>query len=52
VNTHREFFYVTPAEVREAIAQLGTQYLLEYNEDIEAPEWRQSGGPERAILPT
>jgi hypothetical protein len=52
IDTHREFFYVTPAEVREAIGQLGTQYLLEYNEDIDAPEWRQSGGPERAILPT
>lgn len=52
VNAHREFFYVTPAEVREAIADLGSQYLLEYTEDIEAPEWRQSGGPERAVLPT
>jgi stress response protein SCP2 len=52
VNAHREFFYVTPAEVRGAIADLGSQYLLEYTEDIDAAEWRQSGGPERAVLPT
>ena len=52
VNARREFFYVTPAEVRDAIAGLDSQYLLEFNEGIEAPEWRQSGGPERALLPT
>lgn len=52
VNTRREFFYVTPAEVRDAIAGLDSQYLIEYKEDIDAPEWRQSGGPERALLPT
>jgi stress response protein SCP2/predicted nuclease with TOPRIM domain len=52
VNTHREFFYITPGEVRTALADLGSQYLLHYTETIEAPEWRQSGGPERALLPT
>jgi hypothetical protein len=52
VNAHREFFYVTPAEVRDALAELGSQYLVEFNETAEAPEWRQSGGPERAVLPT
>jgi stress response protein SCP2 len=52
VNTHREFFYITPGEVRAALADLGSQYLLHYTETIEAPEWRQSGGPERALLPT
>lgn len=52
VNTHREFFYITPSEVRAALADLGSQYLLHYTETIEAPEWRQSGGPERALLPT
>ncbi len=52
VNAHREFFYVTPEEVRGALAELGSHYLVEFNETAEAPEWRQSGGPERAVLPT
>jgi stress response protein SCP2 len=52
VNQHREFFYVTPAEVRTAVADLAGQHLVEYTDTAEAPEWRQSGGPERAILPT
>lgn len=52
VNQRREFFYVTPAEVRDAIASLDSQYLISYNEDVDAPEWRQSGGPNRALLPT
>lgn len=47
-----EFFYVTPAEVRTAIADLAGQHLVEYTETAVAHEWRQSGGPERAILPT
>lgn len=49
---HREFFDVTPAEVRLALAELGTQDLVEYRDDVRAPEWRQSGGPERALLPS
>lgn len=52
INQHREFFYVTPADVRQALAELGSQYLVEYNEQVDAPEWRMSGGPERALLPT
>ncbi|MFL6074858.1 MAG: DUF4041 domain-containing protein [Mycobacteriales bacterium] len=52
VNAHREFFYISPAEVRDALAELGRQYLLHFTETMEAPEWRQSGGPERALLPT
>lgn len=52
VNARREFFYVTPGEVRDAIAALNSQYLISYNEEVDAPEWRQSGGPERALLPT
>jgi hypothetical protein len=52
VNAHREFFYIAPAEVRDALADLGSQYLLHFTETMEAPEWRQSGGPERALLPT
>lgn len=52
VNRHREFFYVTPAEVRQALSELGTDILVEYNEETPAPEWRESGGPDRAVLPT
>jgi hypothetical protein len=52
VNARREFFYVTPAEVRDAIVGLDSQNLLEFREEVDAPEWRQSGGPDRALLPT
>lgn len=51
VNAHREFFYVTPAEVRDALAHFGTQYLIQYDEQAYADEWRQSGGPDRSFLP-
>nr|WP_269205355.1 DUF4041 domain-containing protein [Motilibacter aurantiacus] len=49
VNQHREFFYATPAEVRDVLARRAGQHLLEYKEAAEALEWRASG--ERA-LPT
>lgn len=52
VNTRREFYYVTPAEVRDALAERDSQFLLEFNETPEASEWHQSDGPERAVLPT
>lgn len=42
VNMRREFFYVTPAEVREALADIGNDHVLEYNDDAEAIEWRAS----------
>lgn len=42
VNQRREFFYATPAEVREVLTRLDRQHLLEFREEAEAPEWRAS----------
>lgn len=36
----REFFYATPAEVREVLERLAGNHLLEYNETPEALEYR------------
>jgi hypothetical protein len=47
VNMRREYFYITPAEVRVALEQLGRQQLLEFHEVPEAAEWRASGGAKR-----
>ena len=54
VNRHREFFYVTPAEVRQALTEmhLDGHIVVEYDEQTPADEWRRSGGPDRALLPT
>jgi hypothetical protein len=41
VNTNREFFYVTPSDVRDALVDLQGD-LLTYVEDAEALEWHQS----------
>lgn len=52
VNIQREFFYATPAEVRDILAKVGgPDLLLEYTEIAEALEWRSSGG-HRAGSPT
>lgn len=48
VNLRREYFYVAPQEVRDAIAEIGSQQLLEFHDVPEASEWRASGGEERA----
>lgn len=48
VNLRREYFYVTPREVSDALEQIGSQQLLEFREVPEATEWRASGGPTRA----
>jgi hypothetical protein len=42
VNTRREFFYVTPIEVREAIQEFAGQHLVEFTEEPQALEWRAS----------
>lgn len=42
VNRRREFFYVTPAQVRDALRKLGENYVLDFKETAEANEWRQS----------
>jgi hypothetical protein len=41
VNMHREYFWVAPGEVREAIVRL-QGHLLSFVEEPEALEWRQS----------
>lgn len=42
VNPRREFFYATPAEVRELLVSLADDHILEYNDTPEAVEWRAS----------
>lgn len=42
-NSRKEFFFATPGEVREVLLQkVGN--ILEFNEDVEATEFRQSVG--------
>lgn len=43
VNSAHEFFFATPAQVRELLTEVGGQHLLEYQDDAEAAEWRASG---------
>jgi hypothetical protein len=43
VNVQREFFYATPAEVRDLLERIAGQHVLEYHETPEALEWRASG---------
>ena len=50
VNHRREFFRATPAEVRDALARLGGQHLLEFHEEAEALEWRASTKPAVAAV--
>jgi hypothetical protein len=42
VNQQREFFYATPAEVRDVLAAVAGQHLLEYHDVPEAVEWHTS----------
>lgn len=49
VNLRREFFRATPVEVRDALALLDGQHLLEFHEEAEAIEWRASS---RAAVPS
>ncbi|MFJ2632887.1 DUF4041 domain-containing protein [Streptomyces sp. NPDC087422] len=42
VNGRKEFFYVTPAEVRDALQRYAGQHLVEFTEEPEALEWRAS----------
>ncbi|OLR93564.1 DUF4041 domain-containing protein [Actinokineospora bangkokensis] len=48
VNHRREFFYATPAEVRDLLVTLGDDHVLEYTETAEALEWRASSPDRRA----
>ncbi|MEJ2855985.1 MULTISPECIES: DUF4041 domain-containing protein [unclassified Saccharothrix] len=47
VNARREFFYATPAEVRELLEGLGDDHVLEFTETAEAVEWRASNPSRR-----
>ncbi|WP_406343803.1 DUF4041 domain-containing protein [Streptomyces sp. NBC_00648] len=40
VNSRKEFFYATPAEVRNALQQFAGQHLIEFSEEPQALEWR------------
>ena len=43
VNMRREFFYSTPAEVREILATTDhARWVYEYRDEAEAEEWRTS----------
>ncbi|WP_254125019.1 DUF4041 domain-containing protein [Amycolatopsis sp. CA-230715] len=42
VNQRREFFYATPAEVKELLVELGDDHVVEYSDRSEALEWRAS----------
>ncbi|MEW1914756.1 DUF4041 domain-containing protein [Kitasatospora sp. NPDC085895] len=42
VNSRREFFYVSPAEVRDALGEFAGQHLVEFVDEPEALEWRAS----------
>lgn len=42
VNRRREFFYATPAEVKDLLVKVGDDHVLEYNDTAEALEWRAS----------
>jgi hypothetical protein len=46
VNQRREFFYATPSEVRALLAQ-HAGHLLDFIDEPEASEWRQSEGGRR-----
>ncbi|MFE7536053.1 DUF4041 domain-containing protein [Streptomyces rhizosphaericola] len=42
VNSRKEFFHVTPAEVRTALERFGGEHLVEFSETPQALEWRAS----------
>jgi Domain of unknown function (DUF4041)/T5orf172 domain/Protein of unknown function (DUF2510) len=42
VNRHREFFHATAAEVHEALKEYAGSVVVEFTDDAEALEWRQS----------
>ncbi len=50
VNMRREFFYVTPIEVREALSELDG-HILEFTEQPEAEDFHQSEGERLKLLP-
>lgn len=51
VNKHREFFYASPAQVRDKLASIAGQHLLEYRDIPEALEWHASGAHATTTVP-
>ncbi|WP_157527655.1 DUF4041 domain-containing protein, partial [Micromonospora rosaria] len=51
VNTRREFFYASPAQVRDLLQEIAGQHLLVYHEASEALEWRASGAQQQETPP-
>ena len=49
VNMRREFFYATPDEVRDALVEMGTDHVLEFNSEPEALEFRASNPSRRGL---
>lgn len=49
VNLRREFFFASPAAVRDVLVRVGQDHLLEFNETAEALEWRQSEARRSAV---
>ncbi|WP_449348891.1 DUF4041 domain-containing protein [Streptomyces shaanxiensis] len=62
VNSRKEFFYATPAEVRDALQRFAGQHLIEFTEEPQALEWRAgrhvgaagapAGGAAGVVAPT
>lgn len=42
VNSRKEFFYVTPGEVRDTLERYAGEHVVEFNEVPQALEWRAS----------
>ncbi|MFE4871653.1 DUF4041 domain-containing protein [Streptomyces sp. NPDC056682] len=42
VNSRKEFFYVTPVEVRDALERCAGEHVVEFSEVPQALEWRAS----------
>ncbi len=47
INTRREFFYASPGEVKQILAQVAGAHLVEYREEPDALEWHASGAIRR-----
>ena len=50
VNHRKEFFRMSPAEVKVLLEKIAGDHLLVYNEDAEAAEWRMSQRGESSTL--
>ena len=49
VNLRREFFYATPAEVRDVLTSIDGNNLLSFDESPEASEWLQSEASRQSV---